>query len=48
MAMSGELITLVNERDEIIGFENKMTTHELGKLHRAFSLFIIDESEEKC
>ena len=46
MAMSGELITLVNERDEIIGFENKMTTHELGKLHRAFSLFIIDESEQ--
>lgn len=41
-----ELITLVNESDEIIGFENKMVTHKSGKLHRAFSLFIIDESEQ--
>lgn len=41
-----ELITLINENDEAIGFENKLTTHELGKLHRDFSLFIIDESEQ--
>ena len=41
-----ELITLVNESDEVIGFENKLTAHESGKLHRAFSLFIIDKSEQ--
>lgn len=41
-----ELITLVNESDEVIGFEDKLTTHKSGKLHRAFSLFIIDESEQ--
>lgn len=38
-----ELITLVNENDEIIGFEEKLFCHKKGLLHRAFSIFIYDE-----
>lgn len=41
-----ELIQLVNENDSIIGYDEKLNVHESGKLHRAFSLFIIDEFEQ--
>jgi len=42
-----ELLILVNENDEAIGFEEKMKTHIQEKLHRAFSLFIFDKDNEK-
>lgn len=42
-----ELLILVNENDEVIGFEEKMETHIKEKLHRAFSLFIFDKDNEK-
>lgn len=37
-----EEVILVNENDEAIGVEEKFTTHLLGALHRAFSIFIFN------
>jgi isopentenyl-diphosphate delta-isomerase len=37
-----EKVVLVNERDEMIGVENKTRAHLLGALHRAFSVFILN------
>jgi isopentenyl-diphosphate delta-isomerase len=37
-----EKVVLVNERDEMIGVENKTQAHLLGALHRAFSVFILN------
>ena len=42
--MSGERdILLVNDRDEIVGYGEKMEVHRKGLLHRAFSIFIYDK-----
>jgi isopentenyl-diphosphate delta-isomerase len=38
------IITLVNEADEITGYEEKMKVHREGLLHRAFSVLIFDEA----
>ena len=38
-----EEITLVNLDDEVIGYETKEEVHRSGKLHRAFSVFIVNE-----
>lgn len=35
-----EKVILVNEQDQPIGVEEKIRAHELGLLHRAFSVFI--------
>ncbi len=37
-----ELVVLVNEKDEVIGAEEKIKCHILGKLHRAFSIFVFN------
>lgn len=37
-----EEVILVNENDEAIGVEEKLKTHLLGALHRAFSVFIFN------
>ena len=37
-----ELLILVDEKDNEIGFMDKLSVHEQGKLHRAFSLFIFN------
>lgn len=37
-----EQLILVNENDEAIGIKDKVSVHELGLLHRAFSLFIFN------
>jgi isopentenyl-diphosphate Delta-isomerase len=39
-----EQIILVNERDEAIGAEEKISAHLTGALHRAFSIFIFNTS----
>ena len=39
-------VILVNENDEAIGTMEKMQAHLEGKLHRAFSVFILN-SENK-
>ncbi|HNK86555.1 MAG TPA: isopentenyl-diphosphate Delta-isomerase, partial [Flavobacteriales bacterium] len=37
-----EQVTLVNERDEVIGRMEKLEAHRVGALHRAFSIFIFN------
>lgn len=37
-----EEVILVNENDEAIGVEEKLRTHMLGSLHRAFSIFVFN------
>jgi isopentenyl-diphosphate Delta-isomerase len=46
MEIDRNMIALVNENDEITGYENKLVVHQLGLLHRAFSVFIFN-SENK-
>lgn len=40
-----EYVILVNEQDEMIGLEEKMRAHELGLLHRAFSICVYRRTE---
>ncbi|MFD0861170.1 isopentenyl-diphosphate Delta-isomerase [Sungkyunkwania multivorans] len=44
--MKEEKVILVNERDEQIGLMNKLEAHEKALLHRAFSVFILNEKGE--
>ncbi|MCL4143532.1 UNVERIFIED_CONTAM: hypothetical protein GTU68_056784 [Idotea baltica] len=39
-------ITLVNDEDEIIGYDEKIKVHREGKLHRAFSVLIFNKDGE--
>ena len=36
-----EQVILVDKNDNIIGVEEKLKAHQLGLLHRAFSIFIL-------
>ncbi|NAX21999.1 isopentenyl-diphosphate Delta-isomerase, partial [Vibrio sp. V39_P1S14PM300] len=40
-----ERLILVDEKDNIIGSEFKLATHKQGLLHRAFSVFIFDQTQ---
>ncbi|NHF61366.1 isopentenyl-diphosphate Delta-isomerase [Flavobacteriaceae bacterium TP-CH-4] len=44
--MNEEQVILVNERDEEIGTMAKMEAHEKAVLHRAFSVFVMNEKGE--
>ena len=44
--MKEEQVILVNEKDEPIGLMNKMEAHEKAVLHRAFSVFVLNDSNE--
>jgi isopentenyl-diphosphate delta-isomerase len=44
--MKEEQVILVNEKDEPIGLMNKMEAHEKAILHRAFSVFILNDNNE--
>jgi len=44
--MLEEQVILVNEKDEPIGLMNKLEAHEKAVLHRAFSVFILNENKE--
>lgn len=46
MAFAQNLVTVVNERDEWLGTMEKMAAHREGVLHRAFSVFIINDRRE--
>lgn len=46
MNNSNYKIALVNEFDEIIGYEDKLKVHKLGLLHRAFSIFIFNDKNQ--
>lgn len=39
-------IALVDEHDNIIGYEEKLRVHQMGLLHRAFSLFVLNANNE--
>jgi len=41
-----EFILTVDENDKVIGKEEKIKTHQLGKLHRAFSIFVFNSKGE--
>jgi isopentenyl-diphosphate delta-isomerase len=41
-----EYITLVNEDDQVLGKEEKLTAHIEGKQHRAFSILIVNDNKE--
>ena len=45
--MTPELLIWVNEKNEIIGYGEKLDTHIRGQLHRAFSIFIYDPVRKK-
>ena len=42
-----EHVVLVDTEDRVIGTEQKMRAHQLGLLHRAFSIFIYDIVEDE-
>lgn len=44
--MEEEKVILVNENDEKIGLMPKLEAHEKGVLHRAFSVFILNDQNE--
>lgn len=37
-------VILVNRKDKIIGFQEKLKSHQLNQLHRAFSVFIFNST----
>ena len=41
-----EMVILVNEKNEPIGLMEKIEAHEKALLHRAFSVFIINDKKE--
>ena len=44
--MEEEQVILVNEMDEAIGLMPKMEAHEKALLHRAFSVFVLNDNNE--
>ena len=44
--MTEEQVILVNEQDEPIGLMAKLEAHEKAVLHRAFSVFILNDKKE--
>lgn len=45
-AMTIEKVILVNENDEQIGLMEKLEAHEKAVLHRAFSVFVLNDKNE--
>ena len=44
--MKEEEVILVDSQDQILGTMPKMEAHEKGVLHRAFSVFILNDKNE--
>lgn len=44
--LDGDKIAIIDIKDDIIGYEDKMKVHEQGILHRAFSVFIFNDKNE--
>lgn len=44
--MQEEYVVLVDEKDQELGLMEKLKAHELGKLHRAFSVFVFNKKGE--
>lgn len=43
---TGEMVTLVNDRDEPVGMADKLAAHQDGRLHRAVSVFLFNATGE--
>ena len=41
--MTEERVTLVDADDAVVGSEEKLRVHQTGALHRAFSVFVVDD-----
>lgn len=41
--MNNDLVVLVDDADQPIGYEEKIKAHRQGLLHRAFSVFLFDQ-----
>jgi len=41
-----DLVILVDENDNPLGFEEKLKAHQDGKMHRAFSIFIFNSTNQ--
>ncbi|MGV6861859.1 MAG: isopentenyl-diphosphate Delta-isomerase [Putridiphycobacter sp.] len=39
-------VVLVNHKDEVVGFENKLVAHQKGLMHRAISVLVFNEKGE--
>jgi len=46
MSFKKDHVILVNERDEWVGSMEKIAAHQAGKLHRAFSVFVLNDQNE--
>lgn len=46
MPTDNNLVIVVNEHDEQLGTIEKMEAHEKGVLHRAFSIFLLNDNNE--
>jgi isopentenyl-diphosphate Delta-isomerase len=44
--MNNETVILVNSNDQPVGVDTKLNVHQTGALHRAFSVFIFNNSGE--
>jgi len=44
--MNEEYVILVNEKDEPLGYMEKIEAHQKAVLHRAFSIFIFNDRNE--
>ncbi|UAY51239.1 isopentenyl-diphosphate Delta-isomerase [Ferruginibacter albus] len=44
--MNRDNVVLVDKNDNALGIMEKLTAHEQGQLHRAFSVFIFNDKEE--
>ncbi|MEC4113964.1 isopentenyl-diphosphate Delta-isomerase [Myroides pelagicus] len=44
--MAKEFVILVNEKDEEVGVMEKIEAHEKALLHRAFSVFVLNDKNE--
>jgi isopentenyl-diphosphate Delta-isomerase len=45
-SMVEEKIVLVDEQDRAVGVEEKIRVHQLGALHRAFSVFVVNAEDQ--
>ena len=44
--MNKEMVILVDENDNELGLMEKMKAHQKGLLHRAFSVFLLNNSNQ--
>ena len=43
-----EEVVLVDSKNNVVGYMEKMEAHQKGLLHRAFSVFVFNSNNELC